>query len=203
MKTYKFVGILMMGLLLIGCTENETQPQPRTYYESLALDTPETAVETFVSAFQQDNFEALYLIFVPVTQKQITSSISLLQYQDFVKANDYKEANDIASDSIVSEFLSEWEHTTTGYRFDSLMLAAKEHSAFLIDLSGDVSILRTQRYVNEESFEYQDVVTKVEGIEGDVIFRMTQAPSGRWRVRQIIVPGGDEEQLPFSMPATE
>ncbi len=60
------VFILLIGFvlpLLISCAGKEDEPAPRTYYESLALDTPELAVETFVDAFQQDNFEALFLIF--------------------------------------------------------------------------------------------------------------------------------------------
>ena len=198
--------ILLLGLilpLLISCAgATEDEPVARTYYESLVLDTPETAVETFVDAFQRDDFETLYLIFAPNTQMRITNSLSLLQYQDFVKVNDYEGAYEIASDSVQFKMLDEWEHMTTGYRFDSMMLVAKQHSAFLIDLSGDVSILRTEEFGDGER-SFSDVITTVSGIEGEVVFRMKQAPSGRWRVRQVIVPDGNEEQIPWSVPTDE
>ncbi len=203
-KSWTVVFLICFALLLlIGCARNEDETIPRTYYESLALDTPELAVETFVDAFQKDNFEALYLIFAPNTQRQITNSINLLQYQDFVKATDYEEANEIASDSVQSRPLNEWEHMTTGYRFDSLMLVARQHSAFLIDLSGHVSILRTVDFVDDDGKVFADVITDVEGIDGEVVFRMEQAPSGRWRVGQVILPGGDEDRVPWSVPAKE
>jgi hypothetical protein len=189
--------------LLIGCARKEDETIPRTYYESLVLDTPESAVETFVDAFQKDNFEALYLIFAPNTQRQITNSINLLQYQDFVKATDNEEAFEIASDSIQYKPLSEWEHMTSSYRFDSLMLAARQHSAFLIDLSGHVSILRTVEFVDDGGRVFADVITNAEGIDGEAIFRMEQAPSGRWRVSQVILPGGDEDLVPWSVPTKE
>jgi hypothetical protein len=92
---------------------------------------------------------------------------------------------------------SEMEHIgDASYYFDVLMMAAKEHSAFIIDLSGEIKI-RDTIALSDNQF---DVVASVEGIEGNVIFRTVQSPSKRWRVLQVIVPGGDERQLPWSTP---
>ena len=44
-----------------------------------------------------------------------------------------------------------------------------------------------------------DVITSVEGIDGEVIFRTVPTPSGHWQVMQVIVPGGDEDLLPWSV----
>ena len=45
-----------------------------------------------------------------------------------------------------------------------------------------------------------DLTATVEGTEGPVVFRMVQAPSGRWRVLQVIAPGGDTGFIPWSIP---
>ena len=84
--------------------------------------------------------------------------------------------------------------------FDDLMLAAARHEAFLIDLSGEVTIQSAAAGTPLGDDAVVDVVGAVEGIDGEVIFRTVQAPSGRWRVRQVVVPGGDEEMIPWAVP---
>ncbi len=79
------------------------------------------------------------------------------------------------------------------------MLLVKKHNAFSIDLRGEVTIEQTKPWADQYN-EGVDVLTRVAGIEGTVTFRMVQASSGRWRVRQVIVPGGDEENVPWSVP---
>jgi hypothetical protein len=98
-----------------------------------------------------------------------------------------------------SEGLEQSEHyPDLMYLFDQIMLAAKKHSALLIDLSGEVTIISSE--LSETTKEDAlDIITNVEGIEGQVVFRMVQAPSGRWRVFQVIVPGGDEEMWPWGV----
>ena len=48
-----------------------------------------------------------------------------------------------------------------------------------------------------------DVVTSVDGIDGPVVFRMRQSVGGRWRVLQVILPGGNEDMLPWAVPIDE
>lgn len=76
----------------------------------------------------------------------------------------------------------------------------EEAVAFYIDLSGEVTIVDTQTSATEQEEDAIDVITSVEGIEGEVAFRMVQVPSGRWRVYQVIVAGGDEEMIPWTVP---
>jgi len=89
------------------------------------------------------------------------------------------------------------ETTDRWYIFDEFMMIADRNDAYLIDLSGDVTL-------GEESHVGDDVEVSsvVEGIDGEVRFRLTQSPSGRWRVYQVIVPGGDETAIPWSVPTS-
>ena len=59
-----FTFVICVSLWLSGCGNNNSQEAvARTYYESLDLSTPETAVSQFTNAFQRDDFETVYLIF--------------------------------------------------------------------------------------------------------------------------------------------
>lgn len=189
----------ILFLLIHACVPSTSKQDPttathRTYYESLDLSTPESAILTFINAFQKSDFPTVFLILSPQAQDRFRQSLSLLDYTSLVKVSPYFNPKE----SIATLFkFSELEHVNeTSYYFDVLMMAAKEHSAFLIDLSGEVSIQ------GSTPFEQKcvDVITSVAGIDGNVTFRTIQAPSGRWRVLQVIVLGGDESQIPWSTP---
>jgi hypothetical protein len=173
--------------------------QSRTFYETLDLDTPKSAVRTFTRAFQREDFMSVYLILATRTQFIIHQQINLMMYDQWF---DTAYIEEIFEDvTVFSEGIGKAEHIDSGwYLFDQVMLAAKEHSALLIDLSGEVKIIDSYASEDIGDLEAVDVVATVEGIDGDVVFRMVQAPSGRWRVYQVIVEGGDEEMIPWAVP---
>ena len=181
-------------------TAQDGDPTPaRTYYDSLDLESPESAVMTFTDAFQRRDFPTVLMVFSPQTQTRVTQVINLLRYDDLIRIEQVESFLDLMPG------IREGEHSPgrLDYVFDFIMLFAIEHEAFLIDLSSNVTILESRAYSPETEDErtFMDVVTTVENIKGDVIFRMVQAPSGRWRVEQVITDGGDEERIPWSIPA--
>jgi hypothetical protein len=189
---------------------NAAQDAPRTQYESFDLSTPEAAVQTFVDTFQQRDYAGLFLILAPQSQIAWGQVFTRFSFERIIAP----EAVDALMDSIDFGFNhTETEHSpqVTSYLFDDIMLFAEEHDAFLIDLRGEVQILRSEDNTipafhhaeeddeDETPLPVEDVITSVEGIEGEVTFRMVPTPSGRWQVMQVIVPGGDEERLPWSV----
>lgn len=202
MNHYLLLTLLILSLFSVsGCGNKDSQEnvaRARTQYESLNLETPESAIDVFTDAFQREDYYTVYLILSPSAQFAIANSINTLDYERLIKLNNYAEAEGVLANTPQFQPIDEWEHRTSTYLFDSIMLAAKQHSAFLIDLSGAVSISRSE---SQNDGSQVNVYTSVEGIEGDVIFRMERAPSGRWRVRQVIVPGGDEGLIPWSVPS--
>jgi hypothetical protein len=178
----------------------EVAQGPRTYYETLDLATPESAVQAFSEAFQREDFETVYLILAPSTQFVLQQHLHLLDFGCLVQIAHWDE---IKAD--LSQVVDEYEHAREDlrYGFDRLMLAAKRHSAFLIDLSGGITIIGTEASETTRGDAAIDVITNVQGLEALVVFRMVQAPSGRWRVFQVIVPGGDEEVVPWAVPTTD
>ncbi len=127
--------------------------------------------------------------------------MTTLQYGKLINVADDVDIDRVLSDTPFFMPLETWEHRTGIYLFDSLMMAAREHSALYIDFQGDFAILDS---IIRETGEI-DVIGELAG-NSDVerlIFRTRQAPSGRWRVDRVIFPGGDEEQAPWSLPGVQ
>ena len=124
--------------------------------------------------------------------------MQLTYFDRLIKFDDPTEAKEILADTPIFQTIDQLEHLGGLYYFDSIMLAAKQHSAFLIDLSGTVTTVYSEPYADDSM---ANIYTKVEGIEGDVIFRMEKSPTGRWRVQQVIIPNGNEDMIPWSVPS--
>ena len=201
MKKKILIGLLLTITLLSACSSCP-EKEGRTYYETLDLDTPEEAVTAFTDAFAEDDFFTVFLILSNHSQLIMNQRTQLHQYGHLYDINLHAEMR--SSISLFSKGLGEGEHLDMGwYLFDEIMMAAREHSAFLIDLSGRVTILKVEPSESRWDENTTDVFTRVEGIDGEVVFRMVQGPSGKWRVLQVIVPGGDEEMIPWSVPSTD
>jgi hypothetical protein len=168
--------------------------EARTYYQSLDLSSPLAAARTFVDAFHWDDFMTVWLA--------LDADAQFTFRQDF-NQSDYEHL--IASDHI-DDFGAELREAWTiddpersidaWYLFDQVMLIADRHDAFLIDLSGTVT------FGDEDvAGRSAEVPAQIEGIDGDVIFRLTGSEAGRWRIHQVIVPGGDETRIPWSVPS--
>jgi hypothetical protein len=93
------------------------------------------------------------------------------------------------------------EQSDLSYQFDMLMQGAQRHSRLLIDLSQGVTLREVMQPRSSGEQSYVEVIADVKGIQEPVVFRTVQGPSGRWRVLQVIVAGGDEMFLPWSIPS--
>lgn len=198
-------GIIWLVLLIIfsfwSLLQAQEPDQPRTYYESLDLSSPEAAVQTFVDAFQQEDYFTVYMILDRVAQFSFFQSIRSADYKRLFDVT-YREEI-FATVPLFAEGVDAMEHSPDGiFIFDDLMLAASDYDALLIDLRGEVRIIKSvpvEVIFDDESQPGNDIYAEVKGITGQLIFRTVQAPSGRWRVRQVIVPGGNETWIPWSI----
>jgi hypothetical protein len=125
--------------------------------------------------------------------------LRLLDYSHILPPEAFERNHDEVS--LVAEGLGAGEHADEGwYIIDQIMPAAKKHDALFIDLSGEVKILDSRITEFEDYDQVVDVVCDVEGIQGEVVFRMIQAPSGNRRVYQVIVTEGDGDMVPWAVP---
>lgn len=150
----------------------------RTYYESLNLETPEDAVKTFAQAFQQEDFMTVYLVLDVEAQGLIwvdfgqTFSWRHLIGQD----TDEDLEDDLDFEEMFNTQMDKW------YRFDCIMLYAARKDDLLIDLRGDLDILHSEDSETRDGEQAVDVIADVDGVSGQVIFRMVKNGDSRWRV---------------------
>lgn len=180
--------------------------EARTYYETLDLSAPEAAVRTFVKAFQRDDFQTVWQVLAPRAQFVWMQLVNLLRYDQLYNTDLRAEVEPRITTLAEGIGAGEQSEASTMWFFDDMMLAATQAGALLIDLHGEVTILGSgpapAAAQDPDSPDIvMDVRATVDGIQGTVIFRTVQAPSGRWRVLQVIVPGGDEEWRPWSVPS--
>ena len=61
-----FIVMIFVLMLQSGCVNNiGKESSARTFYESLDLSSPESAVKTFTDAFQKEDYYTVFLIFSP------------------------------------------------------------------------------------------------------------------------------------------
>lgn len=178
--------VLVVFLVTLACQvggwlESSEQDDARTYYESLNLETPEEAVQTFAEAFQRQDFMTVYLVLDAEAQR--------LQRAEFAQtfswghligetAEEKWSVNDRDFfEKVFDTSLEPW------YTFDQIMLYAASEDDLLIDLRGDLDILRS-----EDHGEVIDVIATVDGVSGEVVFRVVTGGDGRWRVYLVSAP---------------
>jgi hypothetical protein len=194
------VTAVMVGIIAgsVWLAVGQDGSEGRTQYESFQLDTPTHAIQTFVDTFQSRDYAGLFLIFSPDTQQNWSRQINMLNFDQWAQPDKWEEVE--ADIPFLNDDFDQLEQSVTvaPYLFDQVMLAAEQHDAFLIDLRGNIEVAQIK--IDPNATEV-NVPAMVEGIEGEVIFRLVKSPSERWRVQQVIVPGGDEEAMPWSVPA--
>ena len=185
--------VLALGLIGVGCTAKSSGSDGAVnFYESLDLASPSAAVETFSDAFARNDFMTVWLVLDRQAQFVASQHIDWLQYRNLIRTDAVPDMQAEVSSLFV---LDDLETTDRWNIFSQIMMIADRNDAYLIDLSGEVT-------PGDESQVGEDVevASVVEGIEGEVRFRLTESPSGRWRVHQVIVSGGDEDMIPWSVP---
>ncbi|MBN1138560.1 MAG: hypothetical protein JXM73_18365 [Anaerolineae bacterium] len=194
----RHIPVLLLVLALLCSCSPSSGEQARTYYETLDLGTPEAAVESFVDAFHRSDFMTVYLVLSPEAQRAWHEQIQRLRYQDLFQCEE--DSCRKMMEEAFPDGPFEGEHSPDGwYLFDQLMVVAQAQKALLIDLSGEVKIVGRHDAETYQGKDAVDLVATVEGIGEQVTFRMVQAPSGRWRVFQVILSGGDEEMAPWAI----
>ncbi len=187
------VVALAIGVLLVAGCGSSTEPDARTYYESLDLSSPEATVGTFVEAFARDDFMTVWFTFDWHTQNEIRQSFELLQYSKLVDTNEIPSPGVTITDPIADLVgrgnLDRWRV------FDQLMLVADEYDAFLIPITQLTSWERR----GVAAAGTASVAVTVEGSDEELIINLRQGEEDRWFIEQVIAPGGDTQQIPWSV----
>ncbi len=123
-------------------------------------------------------------------QVSLQQDLNLVQFSRIVGPG----ARDDLNDWLRNDFRVESTAVDYWWFFDQVMLIADENDAFLIDLSGNLTI-RSE----EITYDTAIVSAEVSGIAGEVEFHLWESATGRWQIEQVFVPESDEG--PISWPA--
>ena len=206
-KSLKSLFVTLLIVVLAACapsTPGEVEDpylfETRTYYESLDLGTPESAVKTFVEAYEAGDFFTVYLT---MTSQAIFSwRVPHMMFEFETLANtEYEE--ELSDDVIVLNR----EHRGAWNNFVSFMNSVRDEGALLFDFGNEVNILRTEQIDSTKVFEsfwrdssVVEVYALAEHIPGEVVFTLVQSPEEQWRIHQVSITGGDPDILPWSVP---
>lgn len=180
------------GLWVTATRAQQDAPAPaRTQYEGLALSTPVDAVLTFIDRFERGDYPALYLILSPAAQAAWRSQpMATFDYSTWFRDPALIQRVPM----LVRDLPDEHDPGVITYIFDEVMLVAEANDAFVIDLRGAQDVGGLEMGADGTSAQVR--ARLADGTP--VTFALEQAPSGRWRMRQVIVPGGDTDILPWS-----
>jgi hypothetical protein len=202
MKEYTRLIAIVLAVLLVasacqsgGGLESGGANDARTYFESLDLETPEEAVQTFAQAFQREDFMTVYLVLDLKAQRQ--------QRVDFARTFSWQHligeaaAEGVMNDGYYEELV---DATVDGwYLFDQIMLYAAEEDDLLIDLRGELRIVHSEGSETRDSTQAVDVIANVDRVSGEVVFRMVTDGDGRWRVYLVSAPGEGVDSWPSAL----
>ena len=198
----RFIILFAFSWFVMGCQANQEEvSNARTYYDSLELDTPELAVQTFIDAFHRADFVTTYMVFAPATQQELRSQGFELSLDNFIQ-----EGLSIEDEEL---FIQTWtdrigpdraEHIQdTMHVFNTMMRSAAELGFMPFQFEKNFEILGTESVTTSDGQEATDLMIMFEGSENSIVFRLMQSPDERWRVFQVIWPGGDETEIPWAL----
>lgn len=197
----RLIAIILAVLLVgLGCQvggwlESGEQDDARTYYESLNLETPEDAVQTFAKAFQRQDFMTVYLVLdVEAQRLQRLENSQTFSWRHLIgKTADEGWMNDLDYEAIFDTTMDPW------YLFDQIMLYAANEDDLLINLRGELDILRSEESETRDGVQAMDVIAGVDGVSGEVVFRVVTDRDSRWRVYLVSAPDEGVDSWPSTM----
>jgi hypothetical protein len=194
-----YTMVVAVILTVWACGDDTEAGSPagdgRTYYESLELGSPVAAARTFTEAYARDDFMTVWLVLDSEARFQFQQHQALLEYDRLIRTDRIDPAT-LGEEILRAASQDGAEPPEPWYLFDRFMLVADEHDALLLDLSNEASFGE-----GEVDGERATVRAEMSRVEGEVTFHLTRSPGGRWHVHQVVVPGGDEAAIPWSVPA--
>ena len=101
--------------------------------------------------------------------------------------------NDLDLEKVFDTTLDPW------YLFDQIMLYAAHEDDLLIDLRGDLEILRSEESETRDGVRAMDVIAAVDGVSGEVVFRVVADRDSRWRVYLVSASGEGIDSWPSTV----
>jgi len=171
-------------------------------YDRLDLKTPESALRTFLTAYRRGDFVTAFWVLTPVSQTAFYTHLARFDLSRVARVP-ASSAYMHAAEMIPAP--SQMDQTDISFVFAHAMTVARRLDLMPLNLAGmpeDMSPANMPRLGNRIQLTDGKVEFSVplQAYRSPVVFRMVQAAHGRWRLEQVLPPGGAVDSLPFGLP---
>jgi hypothetical protein len=173
-----------------------------TAYDRLDLRTAESALRTFLTAYRRGDYVTAFWVLTPASQ---TAFYTHLARFDLSRVARVPASSAFMHAAEMIPAANQVEQTDTSFVFAHAMTVARRLDIMPLNLAGmpeDMSPANMPRLGNRIQLTDGKVEFSVplQAYRAPVVFRMVQGVHGRWRLEQVLPPGGTMDSLPFGLP---
>ncbi|AVO45703.1 hypothetical protein [Phreatobacter cathodiphilus] len=198
-------GAVLACVLFAAAPAAAQRPAPSSgsaAYDRLDLKTPESALRTFLTAYRRGDYVTAFWVLTPISQTAFYTHLARFDLSRVARVP-ASSAYMHAAEMIPAP--SQMDQTDISFVFAHAMTVARRLDLMPLNLAGmpeDMSPANMPRLGNRIQLTDGKVEFSVplQAYRSPVVFRMVQAAHGRWRLEQILPPGGAVDSLPFGLP---
>jgi hypothetical protein len=170
-------------------------------YDRLDLSTPDAALRTFLTAYRDGDYVTAFWVFAADTQDEVLRHAAQLNLRRLARMPAQ------GGMAIMAEMLpphAELDQRDSTFLFANIMQVAKRRGLLPLDVAGLPQDLSPANVPNlgrrtETTDGTTEIAVTLGAYRAPVVFRFIRARTGRWRLRQIVPPGGDPTSVPFGL----
>lgn len=171
-------------------------------YDRLDLTTPEAALRQFLGAYRRGDYVTAFWILAPASQQAFLAHLMRFDLSKIARVS-VTGAMTHAPEMIPP--VNRLEQTDPSFSFAYAMQVARRLDIMPLNLAGmpeDMSPAVVPRLGTPVQLAdgQVEIAMPLQAYRAPVVFRMVRSPQGRWRVQQVLPPGGHVESLPFGLP---
>jgi hypothetical protein len=167
-------------------------------YDRMDLSSAEAALRTFLSAYRDGDYVGAFWVLAPEAQDEVARHVAQLNLGRLARLPAQGRM------TIMTEMIpptAEVDQRDYGFMFATIMQVAKRRGILPLNVAGmpdDLPAASLGRQT-ETNDGFTEIAVTLSAYPAPVVFRFFKARSGRWRLRQIVPPGGDATSLPFGL----
>lgn len=171
-------------------------------YDRLDLTTPEAALRQFLGAYRRGDYVTAFWILAPASQQAF--QVHLMRF-DLSRIARVSVTGAMTHAPEMIPPVNRLEQTDPSFSFAYAMQVARRLDIMPLNLAGmpeDMSPAVVPRLGTRVQLAdgQVEIAMPLQAYRAPVVFRMVRSPQGRWRVQQVLPPGGHVESLPFGLP---
>jgi hypothetical protein len=170
-------------------------------YDRLQMSTPDAALRTFLSAYRDGDYVTAFWVFAADTQDEVLRHAAQLNLRRLARL---PAEGSMAIVVEMSPPPAELDQRDLSFMFAHVMQVARRRGMLPLDVAGLPQNLAPANVPNlgrltETTDGTTEIAVTLGAYREPVVFRFVRARTGRWRLRQIVPPGGDPTSVPFGL----